>query len=154
MTIHPCTGVLCRSSIHTLCVEVLCIICAGVHSGYVGSAWPLSVLGEMDAFFRCRCAQQVSSCFQSCAEGTEDESALLCYIFSKVPLRISECLCVPWGNTGDCKTEKWKAWSDFFCTISFGTLLNLYPVGFTRTRPYQSVATAWWIWWIYIFFVI
>lgn len=26
-------------------------MCAGVHSGYVGSAWPSSLLGEKDAFF-------------------------------------------------------------------------------------------------------
>lgn len=32
-------------------MKVLCIMCAGVHSGYVGSAWPSSLFGEKDAVF-------------------------------------------------------------------------------------------------------
>lgn len=86
-------------------MKVLCIMCAGVHSEYAGIAWPSSLLGEKDAFLQCRCAQQVSSCFQSHTERMEDESALLSYFFSKVLLRISKRLCVPWGKMEDCKTE-------------------------------------------------
>lgn len=50
-------------------MKVLCIMCAGVHSGYVGSAWPSSHLGEIDAFFSADVRSRFHPAFKAVLKG-------------------------------------------------------------------------------------
>lgn len=109
-------------------VKVLCIMCAGVHSGYKNSAWRLSLLGEKDAFFDADVLSKFHPAFKAVLRGRKMNRQCFATSFQRSHWEwASVCVCpgVKWGTVNwELKSMKWFFFFFFPGIIPFSPLLN------------------------------